>query len=81
MIDLSAARYLRTLINPACKRFVHNFAKVKNRREYQRCHRFDVYSLLYTYVYIRLFEKFLSFYKEIMNAQHFSFYIILSNYV
>ena len=26
------------------------------------------------------FEKFLSFYKEITNAQHFSFYIILSNY-
>ena len=30
---------------------------------------------------IRSFEKFLSFYKEIMDAQHFSFYIILSNYV
>ena len=26
-------------------------------------------------------EKFLSFYKEIMDAQHFPFYIILSNYV
>ena len=26
-------------------------------------------------------EKFLSFYKEIMDAQHFEFYIILSNYV
>ena len=26
-------------------------------------------------------EKFLSFYKEIMDAQHFSFYIILSNHV
>ena len=26
-------------------------------------------------------EKFRPFYKEIMNAQHFSFYIILSNYV
>ena len=31
--------------------------------------------------YIRSSEKFLSFYKEIMNAQHFPFYIILSNYV
>ena len=31
---------------------------------------------------IRLSEKFLSFYKEIVDAaQHFSFYIILSNYV
>ena len=30
---------------------------------------------------IRSSEKFLSFYKQIMNAQHFSFYIILSNYV
>lgn len=27
------------------------------------------------------FEKFLSFYKETMDAQHFLFYIILSNYV
>ena len=26
-------------------------------------------------------EKFLSLYKEIMDAQHFSFYIILSNYI
>ena len=26
-------------------------------------------------------EKFLSFYKEIMDAQYFPFYIILSNYV
>ena len=30
---------------------------------------------------IRSFEKFRSFYTEIMDAQHFSFYIILSNYV
>ena len=30
---------------------------------------------------IRSSEKFLSFYKETMDAQHFSFYIILSNYV
>ena len=30
---------------------------------------------------IRSSEKFLSFYKEIMNAQYFPFYIILSNYV
>ena len=30
---------------------------------------------------IRSSEKFLSFYKEIMDAQHFPFYIILSNYV
>ena len=29
---------------------------------------------------IRSSEKFLSFYKEIMGAQHFSFYIILSNF-
>ena len=29
---------------------------------------------------IRSSEKFLSFYKEITDAQHFSFYIILSNY-
>ena len=30
---------------------------------------------------IRSSEKFLSSYKEIMDAQHFHFYIILSNYV
>ena len=30
---------------------------------------------------IRSSEKILSFYKEIMGAQHFPFYIILSNYV
>ena len=30
---------------------------------------------------IRSSEKFLSFYKEIMDVQHFTFYIILSNYV
>ena len=30
---------------------------------------------------IRLFEKFLSFYGEIIETQHFLFYIILSNYV
>ena len=30
---------------------------------------------------IRLSEKFLSFYEEIIDAQHFLFYIILSNYV
>ena len=30
---------------------------------------------------IRLFQKFLSLYKEIMDAQQFLFYIILSNYV
>ena len=30
---------------------------------------------------IRLSEKFLSFYKEIIDAQRFSFYIILSNYI
>ena len=30
---------------------------------------------------IRSSEKFLSFYKEIMDAQRFPFYIILSNYV
>ena len=30
---------------------------------------------------IRSSDKFLSFYKEIMDAQHFPFYIILSNYV
>ena len=30
---------------------------------------------------IRLFEKFLSFYEEIIDAQCFLFYIILSNYV
>ena len=33
------------------------------------------------YIYIRSPEKFLSIYKEIMDAQHFPFYIILSNYV
>ena len=32
-------------------------------------------------LYIRLSQKFLSFYKEIVDAQHFLFYIILSNYV
>ena len=32
-------------------------------------------------VYIRSSEKFLSFCKEIMDAQNFMFYIILSNYV
>ena len=30
---------------------------------------------------VRSSEKFLSFYKEVMDAQHFSFYIMLSNYV
>ena len=30
---------------------------------------------------IRLSEKFLSFYEEIIDAQRFSFYVILSNYV
>ena len=30
---------------------------------------------------IRLSEKFLSFYEEIINARRFFFYIILSNYV
>ena len=33
------------------------------------------------YPRIRSSEKFLSFYEEIMDAQYFSFYIILSNYV
>ena len=33
------------------------------------------------YLIVRSSEKFLSFYKEIMDAQHFSFHIILSNYV
>ena len=32
-------------------------------------------------VCIRLFEKFLSFYEEIIDAQRILFYIILSNYV
>ena len=32
-------------------------------------------------ILIRSSEKFLSFYKEMMDAQHFPFYIILSNYV
>ena len=32
------------------------------------------------FLYIKSSEKFLSFYKEIMDAQHFPFYIILSNY-
>ena len=43
---------------------------------------------VYIYIYyninknnIRPSEKFLSFYKEVMDAQHFSFYIILPNYV
>ena len=31
--------------------------------------------------YIRLSEKFLSFYEEVIDAQHFLFYIIFSNYV
>ena len=35
---------------------------------------------IYIYIYIRSSEKFLSFYKEIMDT-HFPFYIILSNYV
>ena len=30
---------------------------------------------------IRLSEKFLSFYKEVVDAQHILFYIILLNYV
>ena len=30
---------------------------------------------------IRSSEKFLSFYKEMVDAQHFPFHIILSNYV
>ena len=32
-------------------------------------------------LYIRLSQKFLSFYKEIIDAQHLLFYIILLNYV
>ena len=37
----------------------------------------------YVYLYngIRLSEKFLSFYKEIIDVQHFPFYIILLNYI
>ena len=39
-------------------------------------------SLVTLYKYnITSSEKFLSFYKEIMDAQDFPFYIILSNYV
>ena len=34
----------------------------------------------YAYVCIRLSKKFLSFCKEIIDAQHFSFYIILLNH-
>ena len=34
-----------------------------------------------TFICIRSSEKFLSFSKEIMHAQYFPFYIILSNYV
>ena len=41
----------------------------------------DFYSNSYLHRYVRSSEKFLSFYKEIMDAQHFSFYIIFSNYV
>ena len=37
--------------------------------------------ILLKYIYIRSSEKFLSFYKETMNAQHFPLYITLSNYV
>ena len=33
------------------------------------------------HVHIRLSEKFLSFYEEIIDAQRFLFYIIFSNYV
>ena len=36
---------------------------------------------MFTFSSIRLSEKFLSFYEEIIDAQHFLFYIILSNYV
>ena len=42
----------------------------------------DVDERLWIYnLIIRSSEKFVSFYKEIMDAQHFPFYIILSNYV
>ena len=38
-------------------------------------------TLTNTILYIRLSENFLSFYEEIIDAQGFLFYIILSNYV
>ena len=52
-----------------------------------------IFIIIYTYIvniiifkfvteeYISSSEKFLSFYKEIMDTRHFSFYVILSNYV
>ena len=40
-----------------------------------------VLSALNSWSNIRLSEKFLSFYEEIIDAQRFLFYIILSNYV
>ena len=36
---------------------------------------------MYLMLRIRLSEKFLSFYEELIDAQRFLFYIILSNYV
>ena len=46
------------------------------------CIYYSTYILInWLQVRIRLSEKFLSFYEEIINAQRFLFYIILSNYV
>ena len=42
---------------------------------------FRLYHQLPTILYIKSSEKFLSFCKEIMDALHFPFYIILSNYI
>ena len=42
-------------------------------------HKSSIRLYLTTTLTIRSSEKFLSLYKEIMNAQHFPFYIILSN--
>ena len=55
---------------------------VQNKPAYDRSPFFLVVIVISsTEVCIRSSEKFLSFYKEIMDAQHFPFYIILSNSV
>ena len=38
---------------------------------------FSLLYIVHVFIFIRSSGKFLSFYKEIMDAQHFSFYIIL----
>ena len=59
-----------------CRRFVD----ANTRRIHENIHK-NIGSTILLAIFIRSSEKFLSFYGEIMDARHFSFHIILSNYV